>query len=172
MIDLSDKIRIGRILKKHGVQGQVILESDLLADYEEMRPELVFIIIDGKPVPFFLDECRDKTANTFIIGLEFIKSKEEAEEIIGCEVFTTMDKRFSQQSNSSFQYLGYEVFTSDKLKVGLIKNLETPDINPLFKVERENGEMILIPAHPDMIVSANKRKKRLVIKLPDGFDEI
>lgn len=172
MIDLSDTVYIGRITKKHGVRGQVILESDLLADNEDIELEQVFILIEGKPVPFFLEELRPKAANTFIITLTFMDSEEEAQGIIGWNVHANVKAVTSSQTNEYLQWLTYEIFTGKDQKLGVIKNIQSPDTNPLFEVETDTGDTRLIPAHPDMIKSVNRRQKRIIVTLPQGFDEL
>jgi len=172
MIDLSDKIAIGRIIKKHGVHGQVVLESDLLSDAEEFELELVYIIIDGKPVPFFIEEFRSKTHNTFILKLKFVDSEKDALELNGNMVHAAKSGIRASVDNTSLSLIGFRLYSHEEEFLGVISDIETPDINPLFVVNLPDGSEHLYPAHSDFMVSVDTESKVIIIQLPEGFDRI
>ncbi|MHB1277757.1 MAG: ribosome maturation factor RimM [Bacteroidia bacterium] len=86
MLRLEDCRLIGRIGKPHGHAGAVKLEllPDLETDLNINEP--VFLIIEGKPVPFYMEECNE-AAHPPILHFEDLKSIDQARKLTGFEVF-------------------------------------------------------------------------------------
>lgn len=172
MLDISDKVFLGKILKTHGISGDIILQSKTLSAFEDINLELVFIVIDGKPVPFFIQQIRPKSNETFIIQFDHIKSIQQAREICGCEVYA--DEDLSQeidQQDGLFKFIGYTLLDHSKNEVGVIHDVIDQTSNILFRVLKDNREW-LIPASDDLIIKSSRRKKTLIMQIPDGLLEL
>ena len=87
MIRTEDCIPVGKIIKSHNLQGEVVIftENDLLEEYAE---EPVFISLEGAPVPFFIanEGISVRNRNTYIVKFDFVDTLEQAERLIGHEV--------------------------------------------------------------------------------------
>lgn len=170
MINLADKVRYGSLVKTHGLQGELILESKIIDDTKNDLMELVFIIIDGKPVPFFLEYIENKTNETYLLKFDTINSSEKAKEVIGCEVFGLEKFTHSDNENSLYQFINFTVLNQDKIKIGTIVEIIDLNQNLLFKIDGITEH--LIPAHADFIISTNKRKKEIYLNIPEGLIDL
>ena len=42
-------------------------------------------------------------------------------------------------------------------------------MNVLFAIENSDGEEILLPAHEEFIVNIEKKKRKLMVEVPEGL---
>jgi 16S rRNA processing protein RimM len=169
MLDISDKNYLGKILKVHGVSGEVILQSKALASFEEIEMELVFLLIEGKPVPFFISSFRPKSTETFIVAFDYINTPKQALDIVNATVYA--DERLSDKLNESsgfYKYIGYTVYDQNNKNLGVIQEILESTANPLFSIVQDNKES-LIPASEDFILKSYRRKKALHMHIPEGL---
>jgi 16S rRNA processing protein RimM len=164
-------ILLGRISKAHGFEGAVTvkLEKTFIENIPDM--ESVFLEIEGKPVPFFI-EVSDYPGGD-ILWLKFLwyDTSEKVNDFTGCNVFlTTGEKKNSKADKNAFY--NYKICLADDSLIGTIREiLENPG-QWLLKVSTPDGKEILIPFHEDLIRSVNKKKKVIVMELPEGLTDI
>ena len=86
-----DLIKIGEIFKTHGYKGELVIK--LFIDFDRIKKtELIFLEIEGNPVPFFFSGNIKSYKKTGIIAkFENINSEEEIKDLLSCKVFTTKD---------------------------------------------------------------------------------
>ena len=87
MITREDCIKIGEVVKTHGLQGAVVIstDNDCLERYGD-KP--VFLLLEGAPVPFFIaeDGLTERNHTSYIVQFDSISSQEQAERLLGAEV--------------------------------------------------------------------------------------
>jgi 16S rRNA processing protein RimM len=157
---------LGVLVKAHGVNGSAILRTDFIPDEELFETEWVFLKIDGKPVPFFVDKIQPRNNESVLIHFEGITTTQQIERWINFEVL--IEGVFEiDNDNSDNEYIGFIV--EDKSLGNLGKVAEVIDIpgNPLIRIEGEKE--ILIPLQADYILKINEKKKTISVKLPDGL---
>lgn len=168
MIDLSNKVRLGSILKTHGVHGELVLESKIITDTEII--ELVFLEIEGKPVPFFIDTIREKSNQTYIIHFDAVNSESQADLLVHSNVFAD-ETVLPQDNNNGYRpamFEGYQLSNQQKQIIGAIQVVHESETNPLFEVCIQK-QHVLVPAHPDLIIAVNHRKKSIQLHIPEGL---
>jgi 16S rRNA processing protein RimM len=165
-------ILLGRIIKAHGFDGTVTVKLE--EDFIEKIPELesVFLEIDGKPVPFFISES--ETTGADILWLKFVDydSVGKINEFIGCKVFLTSTGTGSSGETDSSGLTGCTISLQGNSVIGTVKNIIDNHGQILLVVKTAAGKELLIPFHEDLIVSADKKKKQIVMDLPEGLTEI
>ncbi len=167
-------IRIGHTRKAHGAQGEVkvLIAERYLEDFA--KAEVVFLNIQGKPVPFFIEDIRD--AGDLLLKLEEINSPTEAKEIVSKELFLRESDVFSEEEKIEGQFIfpaciGFLLEDAERGPVGeIVDILEFPQ-QEMALVNSQDRE-IFIPLHPDLVVLMDKKSKRLVLQLPEGLLEI
>ncbi len=70
MINKDNCILLGTLTKPHGTRGSLIVRFSGLKAEDIKKRGLVFVEIDGLPVPFFIESFQEKTADTVILKIE------------------------------------------------------------------------------------------------------
>lgn len=166
MLRLEDCRQIGRIGKPHGHNGAVKL--DLLPDLETDLNinEPVFLILDGKPVPFFMLECNE-AAQPPILHFEDVLSMDAARKLMGTEVFAPKVNVEAEVDWVAEQLLGYEAFDHKK-PLGKVLAIIDSGLQQLMHFEVD-GEEVLVPLQNELIANIDDKKKKLYLELPEGL---
>ncbi|MBN1252669.1 MAG: 16S rRNA processing protein RimM [Bacteroidales bacterium] len=173
------KIDIGSIIKTHGYEGGVVLNIESNFNIELIedcinKKGLVFIDIDGIPVPFFITE-KVKVLNnkSILLYLENIEDEIKAKKIVNYRIMLEEScNELSNENEFSFeQLIKYSVFDVNLGLIGKIIDFMDIPSNPLFVVKKENEE-ILIPINKNFIIEIDDKLKELKIELPEGLVDI
>ena len=103
MINKDNCILLGTLAKPHGTRGSLIVRFSGLKAEDIKKRGLVFVEIDGLPVPFFIESFQEKTEDTVILKMEGIDYGEQGPGIPGlsrvCDERSDKDK-ISHQKRS------------------------------------------------------------------------
>lgn len=166
-------VAIGYTKKTHGAQGElkVLVKDEFLEDF--VNAEVIFLQVQGKPVPFFIENLRD--AGDLILKLETIDTPSDAKNLTSKEIFLReTDIQFTQPDGeiTSFQLLvGFKLFDEVTGEIGEILSIETLPHQELAVVNWQDRE-ILIPLHPSMIVGLDEKQKKITLRLAEGLLEL
>ena len=164
---------IGKTKKSYGIKGEMKLHisEEFLEDIFNLK--VVFLKINGKQVPYFVESVR--TGNALMIKFEDINTPEETHAISSKEVYARdedlipEDERLFEVEGLEFEkYNGFTIIDSEKGRVGVIKDVVEYPQQEMAVVEFEERE-ILIPLNQKLIEAVNEVKKELVLNLPDGL---
>ena len=109
MINYDDVYKIGRIGKPHGVKGEVAFRftDDV---FDTAGADCLFLGIDGILVPFFIDEYRFHGAETALVKFFDVDTREQADAIVGCDVYIPRSLAADGDGQLSLQALaGYTI---------------------------------------------------------------
>lgn len=152
-------IPVAKILKSNGTEGDLLIGL-LDTDLEELKAnEPVFVTFDGLPVPFFIEQCRQRGNTRAIVHLTGIDSLKDAEEVVGREIL--LDAEWDE--SDGYDFTGWTVYDGDR-PVGTVDYLEDIPGNPCLSVAGT-----LIPLHEDLIISAEPGERILRMSLPEGL---
>jgi 16S rRNA processing protein RimM len=131
--------------------------------------ESVFVQIENKLIPFFIDtiEIRNDRA---IVKFEGVDSLEEAESMRGMGLYLPVDL-LPPMDEKSFYYHEIEGFAAEDLQygdIGVINTIYSSGPQDLFSI-LFNSKEILVPVHDDILVRIDRDKKKVVLNLPDGL---
>lgn len=171
MINLEDCVQLGLLTRPHGIKGHMVLKLKNLSFEEIEQMELVYLIIDGLPVPFFIEEFSERSEGAIIIKLDDIISETEAR--IYSEVEVYIDRNIlldntNSNSTNPFHLIGYEVIDDKFGHIGILDSLLEYDKNPVLRILKERKE-ILIPFHLEFIQTIDDTKKEILVNCPDGL---
>lgn len=171
MIRPEEVYKIGKIGKPHGVKGEVTL---LFSDdvFDRTDADCLVLLIDGILVPFFFEEYRFKTDESAIVKFCDIDTKEQAQELTGCDVFFPQklsDKDENELTWNDFE--GFDVKDEDDggRLLGTITHVDDSTINILINVRTPDGKDILIPASEEFIKDISTEKREIEVSLPEGL---
>jgi len=167
---------IGKTRKSYGIKGEMKLHisEKFLEDIVNLK--VVFLKINGKQVPYFVESVR--IGNALMIKFEDINTPEETHAISSKEVYARdedlipEDERLFEVEGLEFEkYNGFTIIDSEKGRVGVIKDVVEYPQQEMAVVEFEERE-ILIPLNHKLIEAVNEAKKELILNLPDGLLEL
>lgn len=171
-MQIEDCFRLGHIVKKHGLQGEINihLDVDFPEDYQNL--ESVFVEINKQLVPFFVDHIQ-VNGNKAIVKLEEVDDVVAAENIRSCQLY--LPENFLPSLNKGqFYYhevIGYEVIDKVEGLIGIVKDVYEFPNQDLFGVEHK-GQEVLIPINDEMVVGVNHETKQIETNLPEGLLDI
>lgn len=171
MIKDSEVFRIGKLIKPHGIKGEIsfAFENDV---FDRVDCPYLICRIDGIFVPFFIEEYRFKGSETALITFEDIDSEEKAQRMSGLEVYFPR-KYYEEDIDEEIEYswnffIGFSVIDKGSGKLGTIEAVDDKTLNTLFLIKNEDDELI-IPATEDFIEKIDAKKKILYLNLPEGL---
>ena len=144
---------LGKIAKKFSFKGEVLiyLDTDEPELYQEM--ESVFVEFNKNLIPFFIEHASLHKNNFLRVKFEDIDSEQDADEIMGCEVFLPLSF-LPQLDGDKFYFhevIGFEVIDTRLGNIGKIKSINDSAAQALFEIDN-NGIEILVPLIAEFIV--------------------
>lgn len=173
MIKKDEVFKIGIFNKPHGVKGEIsfTFTDDI---FDRVDGEYLICLLDGILVPFFIEEYRFRSDTTALVKLERVDTAEQARKFTNIEVY--FPKKYAEEDDSEDiptwnYFIGFKVDDLHHGHLGEIVAVDESTINVLFAIERENGEEILLPAHEEFIVNIEKKKRQVMVNVPEGLLE-
>ncbi len=173
MINKDNCILLGTLSKPHGTKGSLHIRFSGLKAEEVKDRGLVFVEIDGLPVPFFIESFQEKTDDSAILKIEGIDTETKAREFSGFSVYVMKDqvKRKTLQSDRTADVKGYRVIDVRLGFIGYAEEIINRPTNPLLVVKKENKEF-LVPVHEDIVREIDKKEEVIHIIAPEGLFEL
>jgi 16S rRNA processing protein RimM len=165
-------IRVGKVVKTHGVKGELKIKFDpeLLGLITSLNP--LFFNIEKKYMPYFTNRLSLRENGEAIAGLEELKSKEAAQEFTGHLIFIEEKNIDPSYVDLDYNFLiGFNAKDKQKNSIGVIDDIFNMPANKLARIMRD-GKEVLIPLHKSFIVSVNRTKKEICFDLPDGLFDL
>ena len=166
---MDDLVHVGFVLKTHGYQGNIKI-SLTLEEAQDIETEWVMLIINRKPVPFFVIE-KSNNHKEWLILLEDIDSDTKAKELIGLQVYLAKDLLPDLPDHTSSLITGYQLIDDQEGDLGTIQSEFESAKQTFIAIEYQNHE-VMIPFVDDIIYHIDHNKKQAFSKLPEGLLEI
>ena len=97
-------MRVAKILKSNGTDGGLLISSEV--DFASLDfSEPVYIPFEGLDVPYFVQSCRER-GSRYIIHLNDVTSLEDAEEMVGREMFADV----SAEDDDEQDFTGWSIY--------------------------------------------------------------
>src|SRR5690606_17765931 len=118
-MDFEACFQLGYVVKVHGIKGeiQIFLDVDIPSNYKNL--ESVFVDIDSKLVPFFVENIQI-SGNKGILKLEEVGSIEEAEPLKGKSLYLPLQRLPALPDNQFYfhEVVGYDVQDASEGLIG------------------------------------------------------
>jgi 16S rRNA processing protein RimM len=170
----SNLIPAARIIRSFGTVGKVTVRLSPDADENLKTEEPVFIEFDGLPVPFFIDEIVQRGSHQFIIKFDGVDDQHYADELCGKTIYTGNHAEVGNGENPDPGYPeGFTVKSTENKIIGRVTGFYDFQNNPCLGITiNDTGEEKLLPLAAGFIVSVNRRRRELVVDVPDGLFDI
>ena len=157
-------LRIAKVLKSNGVDGDVLVSAPDVALEDLQGP--VLIDFDGLPAPFFIESCSRRGTGKYIVHLTDVCNLEDAEELVGRFL---MSDEVEEEDDAVQDFTGWKVLNKGDY-VGTVTDCEPiPGNLCLYLKPAEDADEIIIPLHEDLIISIDEDSLTLNLNLPDGL---
>jgi 16S rRNA processing protein RimM len=169
----QDHVYLGRIVKKHSFKGEVVVKCEPEFAYFLNELESVWLSIDNRLIPFFIEKVLPTGKNFFRIKFEGTDSELEADKIIGKEVYIPRDWLPETDDETIFKHelIGFQV--QDKKHGSLGNIIYVNDQSPQILLEIEAPEKtIMIPFVEAFIKDIDKQRKTIYVELPKGLVDL
>ena len=171
--DILYMYRIAKILRSDNTDGGVLVSGETdLSVLDRGKP--VYIEFEGLQTPFFILDCAPK-GSRYLLHLSGVTSLKDAEELVGASILTD-----SAPEDEEDSFIGWTVFdggaaatfghSAAPLEVGTVVGDEPIPGNYCLRVRPTGGgREILLPLHEDLILSADRGSRELLLDLPEGL---
>ena len=168
----EDCYLLGKITRRHGLQGNVILKLDTDQPEHYNKLESIFIEINGLLVPFFIEKSQWSKQDSLIV---FFKNASEqlVDQTLGRSVFLPLST-LPKLSGNKFYYhevIGFEIREQDGKTCGNIASINDQTVQHYFMLKLADKD-IIIPVIKDWILEVNREEKYIKMQLPEGLMDV
>jgi 16S rRNA processing protein RimM len=165
--DTISPVVVAKIIKPHGLSGEVVLESYTDVEGRLDEPRIYLLMNQAQTIGKLTVESVRFFGGRYVIKFQGISSRTEAENLRNKELAIPEEEIGDLPSDHYFihELVGMNVLLRDGKKVGTITSvLETGGVDLL-----EIGDKILIPFAAEICVEVDLQKREILIDPPEGL---
>lgn len=163
---------IGYISKTRGLKGELQLFFEF-EDYKELDPDVLFLEIDRKLVPFFLASYKLQPNQTAYLFLEDIDHIDKAKALVHKHVYLPDNKK-PERHPDDFRMSDLKGYIVDDEKHGELGEITEVHEYPQQYVAVVSYKLneLMFPLNDQLIRVIDRENKRLQVSLPDGLVDV
>lgn len=163
---------LGKITRKHGLSGQVVLKLDTDQPEFYNKMESIFIEINGLLVPFFIETQKWQKNISKLITLKNATEK-TVEQILGKDVYMPLSTLPKLEGNQFYYHevIDFEILDENENSFGKIQSVNDNTPQHYFILDFK-GQEIVVPVIKDWILSVDRESKKIKMQLPEGLLEV
>jgi len=170
----EDSFYLGKIVRKHSYKGEVVikLDTDEPDLYQDL--EVVFLELNGKLLPFFIEESLLQKGNQLRVRFEDFTTEADAERVLKKEVYLPLTMLPKLEGNKFYYHeiIDFDVIDENFGLVGKIKSVNDSTAQELLIVQNNKGKEILIPLIDAFLVKVDRDNKQFIVNTPKGLIEM
>lgn len=173
-MDTADCYYLGYVSKPFGFKGEIIAYFDVDDPDRYQHMESVFLLMEGKLIPFFIEHIRFKPhSREAVLRLQDVRTEEKAQYLCSSEMYLPLSSLPPLKGNAFYFHEVEHFLVVDNLKgeIGhIVQVLDLPG-NPILQIQ--NGEKeIMIPARDEFIERVDRNQRTIFIKAPEGLIDL
>jgi 16S rRNA processing protein RimM len=160
-------LAIGRVLRPHGVRGELLV--DTLTDFPEHLAEVDTVYLGDAAVPHVLEAARVHR-HQLILRLAGCADRDQADQFRGqlVQIKTEAAAPLPPGRYYHHQLLGSRVISDEGEDLGELVDILETGANDVYVVSTPNGELLL-PAIQSVILNIDVDAKRITAHLLEGL---
>lgn len=163
---------IGKIVSSFGLKGELLMVHHLGKKTSLKGLEVIFIENkNDEMLPYFIHSARIKSDTEVFLQLEGIDVKEKTKSLMQRQVWLTEEdfEKFAAKS-SAISLLGYHLINEKQDLGEILEVIEQPH-QLICRINLQEKE-VLIPLHEETIKKIDKKKRQVVVELPEGLIDV
>ena len=160
-------VLIGKLQKSHGVRGEISMR--VITDFPERirRVKTIYIGSDFQPNKVTATRWKNQLMLLKLFGYD---NPEDVRELAGKDVFTAVKDLPALPEGSYYhhQLIGLRVFDGSE-ELGVLAAIMETGANDVYIIDQEDGQELLIPAIPDVILKIDLENNRMEVHLLEGL---
>ena len=162
-------IHIGKIVKVHGLKGQVIVKA-YSGNADNFDPGSEVYVIGGGFEKILTICTVQKVKNNFRIGWDEVKDRIAAEELIGMEICIPEGslKKLSENNYYVFDLIGCRIIDEQGNEYGTVDEVINNPANDLLQIIKNKKEY-LVPMIKEIVKKIDLENKQIIIEPMDGL---
>ncbi len=171
-VNFEDSFYIGYISKTKGLKGEVQLFFEF-EEYEALELDVLFLEIDRKLVPFFVERLKIYPNRTAYLFLEDVGDIDTAKALVRKKVYLPVNLQ-PVRSAEDFRMTDLKGFWVHDLKNGELGQIVDVQAFPQQHIATViyRGNELMFPLTDDLIIKMDRENNRLQINLPDGLIDV
>ncbi|HEX8546577.1 MAG TPA: ribosome maturation factor RimM [Cytophagaceae bacterium] len=163
----------GRIIKAHGIKGEVLINLAVEDPSNFKKLESVFVELNQKLVPFFIEKITYTSPTKCIIAFEDVGSLEDVEDLLNADIYLPLTSLPSLKKGQFYYHevQGYLIEDKSLGELGTIVAIVETAGHDLICMDYKGTE-VLIPLTDNIVLSADHDRKKVFVDLPDGLVEM
>jgi len=168
-VDDQDLLAVGRILRPHGIRGDLLVDpySESIRSIE--AESQVFI---GSPENSRTVLSIRSHRSHMILRIEGSADREAAEAFRGHELFipTQTAEPLPEGVYYRWQILGLAVVEAEGQQLGTVTDILETGANDVYIVRGDGPRELLLPAIESVILEVDLEEGRLLVRVPEGLE--
>jgi 16S rRNA processing protein RimM len=164
---------LGTIVAKYSFKGELLVktDSDNINSYTTLKN--IFIEIENRLVPYFLQKCLVHKSSLLRIKLDDISDDKTSSGLLKRKIYLPLKFLPSLKGNKFYYHevIGFDIIDKEIGKVGAIVRINDQTSQHLFEIENKK-KRIFIPIHDDLLDKIDRKNKIIYVNLPDGLVDL
>lgn len=170
---IEESFYIGYVSKTRGLKGEVQLFFEF-DDYEDLTLDIIFIEVNKKLVPYFVDTIKLHNNSTAYATFEDVDHIDKAQVLVRKQLYLSNDK-FPVRDPDDFRYtdlVGYLVIDEEHGELGSIVDVTEMPQQFIATVNMDEGKQLMFPLSEDLILGIDQEQKQIEVDLPEGLVDL
>lgn len=163
---------LGKITRRHGLAGNVILKLDTDQPKLYNKLESIFVEINGLLVPFFIENSSWSKLDA--LNLAFKNSSEAlVDQSLNKDVYLPLASLPKLTGNQFYYHevIGFEIMDQDNKDCGVIRSVNDQTAQNYF-VTNLYGKEVVVPMIKDWIIEVNREERFIKMNVPEGLIDV
>lgn len=168
---IKDAFQFGYITKTKGLKGEMMVH--VLVDFAgEIDFDTVFIDLNGKLVPYFVDHFSMPKTNTAYLQLQDVSHIDDAQKLVKKSVY--LGNELLPEESDEFTFEDLVGFTAQDKNLGELGEIISVEEYPQqwIATVHHNDRDIMFPLNDDFIEEIDDENDVLHLVLPDGLLDV
>ena len=169
---IEESFYIGYVSKTRGLKGEVQLFFEF-EDYNELDFEIIFLEVNKKLVPYFVDQIKLHNNSTAYATFEDVDHIDKAQVLVRKKMYLPNDK-MPERDPDDFRYtdlVGYLVIDEEHGELGEIIDVQEMPQQFIATVDMD-GKELMFPLSDDLILGIDPDEEIIEVELPEGLVDL
>ena len=169
---IDQSFYIGYISKTRGLKGELQLFFEF-EDYQYLDIDVLFVEINKKLVPYFVENIKLQSNSTAYLNLEDVDHIDKAQPLVHKKLYLPNDK-MPERDPDDFRLTDLKGFlVIDEVHGELGEIVEVQELPQQFIARVDfNGKELMFPLNDDLILGIDPEEEIIEVDLPEGLVEL